>query len=364
MSLIRLECAGCHAFLQVRSELAGQQGRCPKCGATITIPATQPATGWQSLSTGSSIIGESAAAAASQPPAFQPPAAPPQISPPQNSLSPRPTATPPKAPDPAPSGSSLPLSQAMAPDMMAEIARRKKSAVLVVFETPADGSYEISRQQSANVRCYRTADMNDAHVMQVLSELGSMSQGQRNPKGGLGLRADAKVTPFELKGDRLGMTLAEFKTKYARTIGGMTMPYCSDALPGQANPSLWSEPWHAAAGIVHGRVELPSENASPTVAGVKSDLFLYHFVDGQLFRMTALFDTEAFHLVREALVQKQGPPTSELKEPMELAWENSVSTIRLVRGTMRPKKSSSLLYIHNDLQRVAEGRTPQRQTDL
>lgn len=248
--------------------------------------------------------------------------------------------------------------------MMAEIARRKKSAVLVVFETPADGDYEISRQHSANVRCYRTADMNDGLVMQVLSELGNMSQGQRNQKGGLGLRADAAVTPFELKGDRLGMTLEEFKAKYARSIGGMTMPYCSDALPGQANPSLWTEAWHAAAGLVNGRIELPSENASPTVAGVKTDLFLYHFVDGKLFRMTALFDTEAFHLVRDALVQKQGPPTSELKEPMELAWENGVSTIRLVRGAMRPKKSSTLLFTYNDLQRLADSRTPQRQTDL
>jgi hypothetical protein len=360
MSLLRLECAACHVFLQVRSELAGQQRRCPKCGATITIPATQPATGWQSLSTGSSILGDVTAPSGGSTLGPSPISSTRITPPPQPAASPAPA----KPIDAAPSLSALPLSQAMAPDMMAEIARRKKSAILVVFETPADGDYEISRQQTANVRCYRTADMNDGRVMQVLSELGNMSQGQRNPKGGLGLRSDANATPFELKGDRLGMTLPEFKTKYARSIGGMTMPYCSDALPGQSNTALWSEPWHSAAGLVNGRTELPSENASPTVAGVKTDLFLYHFVDGQLFRMTALFDTEAFHLVRDALVQKQGPPTSETKEPMELAWENSVSTIRLVRGAMRPKKSSTLLYTHNDLQRLAESRTPQRQTDL
>lgn len=250
----------------------------------------------------------------------------------------------------------------MAPDMMAEIARRKKSAVLVVFETPSDGDYQISSNPTANVRCYRTADINDAQVMVVLGELGQMTQGQRNQKGGIGLRPDA--VPYELKGDRLGMTLADFKTKYARTVGGMKMPYCSDAAPGQANSALWCEPWHAAAGIVHGRVDLPSESNSPTVAGVKSELCLYHFVDGQLFRITTLFDTETFHVIREALTLKQGEPASEVKDPLELTWTNGLSTIRLVRGTMRPKKFSSLHYIHDELQRLAESRLPQRNNDL
>jgi hypothetical protein len=339
MSLIRLECASCHAILQVRAELAWQQGRCPKCGATVNVPA--PAASDSAVASAAAPV----AMAASPPPPLSPPASPPA---PQ----------PPAAMTPA----ALSLAQAMAPDMMAEIARRKKSAVLVVFETPTDGDYEISRSPAANVRCYRTADINDAQVMVVLGELGQMTQGQRNQKGGIGLRPDA--LPYELKGDRLGMTLADFKSKYARTVGGMKMPYCSDMAPGQANAALRSEPWHAAAGIVHGRVDLPSESNSPTVAGVKSELLLYHFVDGQLFRMTALFDTEAFHLVRDALEQKQGDPTTEIKDPLELAWANGVSTIRLVRGTMRPKKFSSLHFIHDELQRLAESRLPQRDSDL
>ncbi len=350
MSLIRLECGSCHTFLQVRPELAGQQGRCPKCGATVTIPAPPRPVGWDSPATPPPRVRNAASATDADPPPSTSPGSAPKSTIPLGA-----------APGSSP-GSSLPLSQAMAPDMMAEIARRKKSAVLVVFETPADGSYEISRRGDANVRCYRTADMKDSDVMQVLSEIGQMAPGQRNQKGGIGLRGDD--VPFELKGDRLGMTLVDFKLKYARTVGGMRMPYCSDSFPGQANTTLWSEPWHAAAGIVTARIELPSEGTSPTVAGVKSDLFLYHFVDGKLFRMTVLFDTEAFHLVREALAQKQGPPTSENKERLELAWENGASTIRLTRGSMRPKKSSSLLFIHEELQRLAESRTPDRDEDL
>jgi hypothetical protein len=256
------------------------------------------------------------------------------------------------------------LGQASAPEMLAEIFRRKKSAVMVVFETPDSGSYELSRQPDANVRCYRTEDMSDVQLMQVLEHVGHMSQGKRNQKGGIGLQPDAEAIAFELKGDRLGMALDDFKAKYARRAGSITLPYTSESCPGQANASLWSEPWHVAAGLINARVELPSEGNSPTVAGVKTELMLYHFVDGRLFRITTLFDTEAFHLIREAIVAKHGAPTTEIKEPMELAWVNAVSTLRLVRGMMRPKKASMLVLVHHELQKAAEGRMPRRVDDL
>ena len=215
---------------------------------------------------------------------------------------------------------------------MAEIHRRKKSAVVVVFETPSSHSYDLSGQPDANVRCYRTDDMSDAQLMQVLEHVGRMSQGVRNQKGGIVLNPDAEVLPFELKGDRLGMTLEEFKVKHARKIGSIAMPYCSDLTPGQGNPTLWTEPWHTAAGLVTGRLDLPSENASPTIAGVRTELVLYQFVDGRLFQISELFDTEAFHLLREALAVKHGPPTNEIKDPLEVSWQNAVSKIRLVCG--------------------------------
>jgi hypothetical protein len=248
--------------------------------------------------------------------------------------------------------------------MLAEIFRRKKSAVMVVFETPASGSYEISLQPDANVRCYRTEDMSDAQLMQVLEHVGHMSQGRRNQKGGIGLQPDAEVLAFELKGDRLGMTLDDFKAKYARKMGSITLPYTTESCPGQSNAALWSEPWHMAAGLINARVDLPSEGNPPTIAGVKTEQMLYHFVDGRLFRITVLFDTEAFHLIREAIVAKHGAPTTEIKEPMELAWVNAASTIRLVRGMMRPKKASMLLVVHHELQKSAEGRMPKRVDDL
>jgi hypothetical protein len=347
MSPLRVECNGCHSVLQVRPELAGGYGRCPKCGAVVAIPSAGPPiprplesdrveSGWEGFEADESTIVEP--------------------------TQPRPI--PLSVPASSAGGSSMPLSQAAAPDMLAELRRRKKSAVLVVFDTPMDGSYALSRQRGANVRCYPTADMSDAQLMQVLDEVGRMSQGQRNAKGGVGLDPDSSVLPFELKGDRLGMTLADFKAKHARTIGGVKMPYTSESSAGHPNPTLWSEAWHAAAGIVHARVELPSENDSPTVAGVKTELFLYQFVDERLYRMMALFDTEAFHVVRAAIADKQGPPTSEVKDPMELAWDNGVSEIRLVRGMMRPKKASLLQYTHHELHSIADSRVPRRGDDL
>jgi hypothetical protein len=248
--------------------------------------------------------------------------------------------------------------------MLAEIQRRKKSAVLVLFDTPADGSYAISTRTDANVRCSRTAEMTEGQLLEVLAELGKMTPGAANQKGALGLQPEGQPLPYELKGDRLGMTLEEFKAKHSRRVGVVPMPYCADSSPGQGNPALWSEPWHVAAGLVNARIDLPSENNPPTIAGVRTELLLYHFVDGKLYRMTALFDTELFHLIHDAAVQKYGPPTRENKERCELAWDNGVSSIKLTRGSIRPKKSSSLLVVHHELQKSSEGRQPARSADL
>jgi hypothetical protein len=379
MALIRVECGGCGTALQVRAELAGQQGRCPKCGAVMPIPTAAEARSGDSFVLGSSsqcvVTGSGprpAAPGSSSPSAFQQPAKP-AAAPPSSAGSmgskPAPAAAVPSPAPAAPSSTSMssaviPLGQAMAPDMLRELHRRKKSAVMVVFDTPTDGSYLISRKPEANVRVYGSPDMNDAQVMQVLEQIGHMSQGVQNQKGGFGLQPEATPLPFELKGDRLGMSLDEFKTKYSRQVGGMLLPYCSDSSPGQSNPTLWSEPWHASMGLVNGRIDLPSENSPPTIAGVKTESFIYHFVDGKLFRMTILFDTEQFHLIHDAVLKKYGPPQKKFDDRMEMIWDNGVSTIKLVRGSMRPKKHSSLIYVHGQLQKIAEGRTPQRATDL
>jgi hypothetical protein len=331
--------------------MAGQQGRCPKCGATIDIPSAASPASSSTANLPAAIAAESPAPSSS----ILSPSLPPAVAP----VAPAPAAS---ASTPPPS--NLLLSDATPLDMLAEIQRRKKSAVMVMFETPTDGSYAISKRAEANVRSYRTAEMTDGQLMEVLAQLGRMPPGASTQKGALGLQPEGQPLPYDLKGDRLGMTLEEFKTKHSRRVGVVMMPYCADSSPGQANAMLWSEPWHVAAGLVNARIDLPSENNPPTIAGVRTELFLYHFVDGKLYRMTVLFDTEAFHLIHNAMVQKYGPPAKENKERMELVWDNGASAIKLTRGSIRPKKASSLLVVHHQLQKSAEGRAPARSADL
>ena len=137
--------------------------------------------------------------------------------------------------------------------------------------------------------------------------------------GKLGGMAQGPDEPYELKGDPLGMKLADFKQKYARFTqdARQDLPICSDQPGYIGKADLHGEAWHRRAGIIHARVDIPLEDNSPTVAGVKTDLLLYQFVDGQLFRITALFATDLFHVVSEAVVQKYGPPTREIKQPRE-----------------------------------------------
>ena len=303
---IRVKCAGCQSILEVKDTLAGSQGCCPKCGGVIQVPASGAAGSTARL-----------------------------------------------------------LADASELEMVEELNRRKKSAVLVEFETPESESYELHRLPGANLRCYRTADMNDAQLMQVLQGLGHMSQGKGTAKEGVGLGAEDGPEPFELKGDRLGISLSEFKAKYARKLGaGMSAPFCSDSFPGQALQALHAEPWHTAAGIIHARVDLPTESSSPTVAGVDTELLLYQFIDEKLFRITALFDTDSFHHIREGLFEKHGTPTTELADPLGFIWRNEVSTIELVRGTIRPKRPSMLHLVHSDLYEIFQSRVPTRSQDL
>jgi hypothetical protein len=170
---------------------------------------------------------------------------------------------------------------------------------------------------------------------------------------------------FELKGDPLGMNLDDFKQKYARSgEGGVKLPLCSDTAWGTNKASLHSETWHRDAGIIHARIDLPAEDNSPTVAGVKTELMLYQFVDGKLFRIAAWLPTDQYHLVSEALIKKYGPATRESVKPRQLIWENPLASIVLNRGTVHPREASVLELVHKQLAEVAASRTPSGAADI
>jgi hypothetical protein len=324
---LRIDCPGCKAVLQVEESLAGKQGKCIHCGHKVIVPSRS---------------------------------------------GPAPS---------APSSSAAPvpfLTEASPEAMIRELHERRKSALLLVFEPSEDGSYDLADVPDAKLKCIATEDVTQARFAQLVASFGKRFTVKRQAAkpaaarpepsaiGSLGGMAQGPDEPYELKGDLLGMTLADFKQRYARFTpdGRQDLPISSD-MPGYIGKAeLHGEAWHRRAGIIHARVDHPLEDNSPTVAGVKTDLLLYQFVDGQLCRITALFATDLFHVVSEAVVQKYGPPTRESKQPRELVWENNVSQIILSRGTVHPRTHSSLHLVHNALQAMAESRAPRASEDI
>ncbi|MEX2308516.1 MAG: hypothetical protein WD738_13025 [Pirellulales bacterium] len=302
---IQIECPGCKALLQVPDELAGKQGKCIQCGHKLTVPGRASFGG----------------------------------------------------------GLSPTLFEATPEAMMRELYRRQHSALLLVFPIPADSSYDLSNVPDADLKCIATEDINQSRFMELVASFAKR-YGPRK-KGGSGSSPSLEDLLYELKGDRLGMNLADFKQKYARSgEGGHKLPLCSDTAWGANKASLQPEPWHKQASIINARIDLPVEDNSPTVAGVKTELLLYQFIDGKLFRIAGFLPTDQFHLVSEAAVKKYGSTTRESQKPRQLIWENPIASVILTRGTLHPREASTLELVHNHLAELAASRTPTGASDI
>jgi hypothetical protein len=299
---LQLECPGCKATLVVPDELAGRQGKCIHCGQRLTVPGRASVS---SISSG--------------------------------------------------------LFEATPEAMVRELFRRQQSAILLTIPTPQDGTYDLSNISDAELKCIATEDINQARFNELVAAFAQRFA----PRKKTGAQASVEEQLYELKGDRLGMSLDDFKKKYERSgEGGVRLPLCSDTAWGANKASLRSEPWHQKASIIHARVDMPSEDNSPTVAGVKSELLLYQFIDGKLFRIAALLPTDKFHVISEAAVQKYGPVSRETQKPRQLVWENPIAWIALTRGTVHPPEPSVLELVHRQLQHEADSRIPVGAMDI
>ncbi|MEM6798602.1 MAG: hypothetical protein AAF589_03730, partial [Planctomycetota bacterium] len=172
--------------------------------------------------------------------------------------------------------------------------------------------------------------------------------------------------PFDLKGDPLGMSLAEFKTKYAREVPGHSQPapFCSDQAAGFQVPELMTEAWHHTAGIVHARIEYPTEHRPPSVAGAPAELLLYQFLDGRLFQIIALFSAADFPQVSGALRRKYGPPGEDSGERKRLVWTRMASTLEVVNGRISPAEPAQMRICYDDLLSEAMSRRPDSGGDI
>ncbi len=303
---IQIECPGCKAIIQVADELAGKHGKCVQCGHRVTVP------------------GRPSSSSNFSPPVFE--------------------ATPevdgPRAISPAAECNAAGVSHA-------------RGRLPTIWRTLPD----------SDLKCIATEDINQARFAELVASFTKRFGPRKKEAAAHALTADEML--YQLKGDRLGMSLDDFKQKYHRQVeGGYKLPLCSDTAFGANKASLHSEPWHREAGIIHARVDLPAEENSPTVAGVKTELLLYQFVDGKLFRIAASFPTDQFHLVSEAAINKYGPVTRETQKPRQLVWENPLAWIALTRGSVHPRESSILELVHRELQQLASSRTPTGIADI
>lgn len=179
--------------------------------------------------------------------------------------------------------------------------------------------------------------------------------------------------PFDLKGDRLGMSLDEFKAKYTRKVQGhnQSAPFCSDTQPQKEIVTLLSKPWHTQAGIVNCSIAFPFEyirGDAPTIAEVKTKLLVHHFLDGKLYRITVWFPHHGYTKGKGGLIAKHGAPkqqqTNEYQNRLgarftgeSLVWENTMSTIMLTER-FGDLDTSSLIIEHGELAAIVQARTP------
>lgn len=201
-------------------------------------------------------------------------------------------------------------------------------------------------------------------------------------------------SPYDFKGDRLGMSLAEFKAKYHRKVpnqisrkewerinrparrAGLLVPYeeyhvyphCSDEHT--KDKLLLADPEELAVGLVN--CMIPSKT---TIANRPTQFHLFKFVDQGLYEIMLVIDHLDYLTVREALSSKYGEPHSKSTKEYQnafgarfqgevLIWDNEVSAIQLLERST-DLNTSMVLFSHKPLSKLAQSRKhPLKSDDL
>lgn len=312
---IRVTCPTCEESLKVADETAGKRVRC-LCGATLRVPTLRADS---SMNTGQ-----------------------------RRRL----------------------LVEAPLPEIIQELTRRGLHGVLSLIDMHefdvsnlADFA-EANEQLTRGLECHLTESLSEDQRENLLTALAAGIARLADPTAAE--ESDSYYEPFGLKGDELGMTLGEFKQKHFRQIPGsnLTAPFCSNVSGGFRVAELHTEPWHAAAKIVHARLDYPAENCSPTLAGVATDLVLYQFLEGCLYQIVALFGTEDYPQVAESLRRRYGAPSEESQQTNTVTWRRLHSTMQLTKGRMSPREPARLRLFVDEALAEASHRERQFGADI
>lgn len=174
---------------------------------------------------------------------------------------------------------------------------------------------------------------------------------------------DDSATPYDLKGDFLGMTLELFKENHARVSSeGALIPSCvGQGQSGIVECDLWSRLEKRTIWDVMGDFRLD------TIANARAETD-YMFFDGQLYFIYSLFSQEDFDDVKQAFLDKFGEPHDSKVKVKEyqngfgarftgesLEWSYGVSFIRLEERGLR-LDTSTVAFMHYALLERAEAR--------
>ena len=145
----------------------------------------------------------------------------------------------------------------------------------------------------------------------------------------------SKPAPIEFKGFTLGeYTLETFVKQFHHFCDGHPEPgpQLSSNMHPEAVGSIWAEEWHAANGVVSGRIAFPFERYYDgeywftvagevwTIASVKMYDMVHQFIDGILCRMTIDVPSAGFAKIIDAFSHKYGSPSDVETEIYQNAY--------------------------------------------
>lgn len=170
-----------------------------------------------------------------------------------------------------------------------------------------------------------------------------------------------KAEPYEFKGDKLGISLEEFKTKYQRVIGSSEYPIITKE----------DQPWHRIANVVtvqvcYSSIREEEKKHAPTLAGIRSSSHRYMFVDSKLYHIVLVFPHSGFSEVEEAVTRTYGKSNSTTIDNYQNGfgakfsgsrynWDNTESTINLVER-LESLENSFIEFRHSELYKLVESR--------
>jgi hypothetical protein len=140
---------------------------------------------------------------------------------------------------------------------------------------------------------------------------------------------ESKAMGFDFKGDQLGMSLDEFKTKHHDPGVLLVENTCDDRGKCTAPKQVWHPDMQCKE---EGKGISTCGGSSTTVATIPASA-TFLFADGKLaaIRVSFTYSEDYFAAVQQALTAKQGTPSASLsgKAGSALFWDNGVSAVEL-----------------------------------